>query len=198
MVRSRARAGPELLEISPEGALAGKTFALVLLGSAAALVVASWEDLWRRCGEATGPCVERAAAAGLLTILSVLAVVCGVGIWLRIRKRAVDPTGSSRYVWALGALFAIGLVLVAARIPAFTCGRGRFDTLLQLCMHPPSTSDPASWLWAKKVIVVVGLAGGVAIAARPRAVRFSAAAALAAWAGGFGWVTVDAIATRGP
>ena len=198
MVRSPSRDRVVRLEIAPAGALAGRVLALVLAGSSVVLVVASWEDLWRRCGEVAGPCVERAAAAGLLAIASLIAAACGVGIWLRIRRRPVDADGSSRYVVALGILFAAGLILLAARIPAFTCDRGRFDTPLQLCMHPPSTSEPSSWLWAKKAIVVLGLAGGVVIAARPRMVRLSVVAVIVAWAGGFGWVTVDAIATRGP
>ena len=88
----------ELVEISPAGALAGRTFSVVLVGSAVALVVGSWDELWRRCGAVEGRCVERAASAGLLTILSAFAIVIGVGIWLRVRRRPVDPDGSSRYV----------------------------------------------------------------------------------------------------
>ena len=183
----------ELVEISPAGALAGRTFSVVLVGSAVALVVGSWDELWRRCGAVEGRCVERAASAGLLTILSAFAIVIGVGIWLRVRRRPVDPDGSSRYVWALGVVFAIGLVLVAARIPAFTCERGRFDDALELCMHPPSTSEPTSRLLLKQAIVVAGLLGGVVIATRPRLVRLSVVLTVAAWLLGVGWTVIDTL-----
>jgi hypothetical protein len=184
-------------EISPEGALAGRTVSLVLVGSAAALVVASWDELWRRCGAAASPCVERAAGAGLLMVLATFALACGIGIWLSVGRRAVEPGGSSRYVWALGVLFALGLALIATRIPAFACARGRFDDTLVLCMHPPMTSEPTSWLWVKRAIVVVGIAGGAAMTARPRAVRVSMPAAVAAWVAGAGWTIVDALVRHG-
>ena len=183
----------ELVEISPAGALAGRTFSVVLVGSAVALVVGSWDELWRRCGAVEGRCVERAASAGLLTILSAFAIVIGVGIWLRVRRRPVDPDGSSRYVWALGVVFAIGLVLVAARIPAFTCERGRFDDALELCMHPPSTSEPKNSVLLKQAIVVAGLLGGVVIATRPRLVRLSVVLTVAAWLLGVGWTVIDTL-----
>ena len=189
----RSRSDVELVEISPEGALAGRTFALLLIGSAFALVVASWDELWLRCGAAEGRCVERAAGAGLLTIASLIAAAIGVAVWLRVRRRPVDADGSSRYVWALGVMFAIGLVLVAARIPAFTCERGRFDDALDLCMHPPSTSEPDSQLLVKQAAVIAGVGGGIVIAARPRLVRLWVILAVAAWFLGVGWTLTDAL-----
>jgi hypothetical protein len=186
-----------LAEISAEGALAGRTTSLVLVGSAAALVGASWDELWHRCGAIAGTCVERAAGAALLTLLAMLALVCGIGIWRRVGRRIVDPQGSSRYVWILGLLFALGFVFIAARIPAFTCERGRFDDTLERCMHPPTTSDAMSWLWAKRGIVVVGLLGGIAIAALPRGVRLWVPVAVAAWIGGAGWLIVDTLVRHG-
>jgi hypothetical protein len=187
----------ELAEISPEGALAGRTFSLVLIGSAIGLVAASWDELWRLCGEVVGPCVERTAGAVLLTILSVCASIGSIVIWRHVGRRMVEPEGSSRYVWALGLLFAVGLALVAARIPAFTCDRGRFDELLELCMHPPTTSAATSWLLLKKAIVVVGLVGGAVIATRPHGVRLFAPAAVVAWVGGAGWTVVDTMVLSG-
>jgi hypothetical protein len=186
-------ADAEAVEISPAGALAGRTFSLLLIGSAVALVVVSWDELWRRCGAIEGRCVERAAGAGLLTILSAIAAAIGVGIWFRVRRRPVDPDGSSRYVWALGAVFAIGLVLVAARIPAFVCDRGRFDDALELCMHPPSTSEPASQLLLKRAVVVGGVVGGIVIASTPRLVRLWVILAIAAWLLGVGWTVTDTL-----
>jgi hypothetical protein len=107
---------------------------------------------------------------------------------------AVDPQGSSRYVLALGALLALGCIFVAGRIPAFTCDRGRFDDVLVLCMHPPSTSEPTSWLLLKKAVVVLGLLGGIVVSVRPRNVKVTAPVAVAVWGAGFGWLIVDTMA----
>ena len=197
VARSWLRADAEPAEISAEGALAGRTCALVLIGSSLALIGLSTDELWRRCGVAAARCIERAAGAGLLTLVSVTSLVFGVGMWRRVQRRAVDPEGSSRYVWALGVLFLAGLALVAAQIPSFTCDRGRFDGVLRLCMHPPTTSEPTSWLWVKWAIVVVGIAGGAAMTARPRAVRFSMPAAVAAWVAGAGWTIFDTLVRHG-
>ena len=195
--RSGSRADTELTEISPEGAFAGRTLALVLMASGVGLAGASWNDLWRRCGDLAGRCTERAAGAGLLTMLSIVLVVSGIATWRLVRRRPVDPEGSSRFVWGLGLLFALGLGMVAVRIPAFACEQGRFDAVLQLCMHPPTTSEPTSWLWLKRVVVVVGLLGGGSIAVTPRRVRLWVPLSVAAWVVGTGWVVLDALVIRG-
>ncbi len=183
-----------LAEISPEGKLAGRIFATTLLVSAAAMIVASWDDIWRVCGEVAGPCVERSAGAMILTIGSVAATAGAVGILMRIRRRPVDPEGSSRYVWALGALVALGGIFIAGRIPAYTCDRGRFDDVLVLCLHPPSVSDPTSWLLLKKAIVVVALAVAFVVSIRPKLVKVTAPVCVTVWAVGFGWVLADTMA----
>jgi len=144
-----------------------------------------------------GRCTERAAGAGLLTMLSIVLVVSGIATWRLVRRRPVDPEGSSRFVWGLGLLFALGLGMVAVRIPAFACEQGRFDAVLQLCMHPPTTSEPTSWLWLKRVVVVVGLLGGGSIAVTPRRVRLWVPLSVAAWVVGTGWVVLDALVIRG-
>ena len=72
----------------------------------------------------------------ILTRCSVAAIAGAVAILLRIRRRPVDPEGSSRYVWALGVLVGLGGIVIAGRIRAYTCDRGRFDDVLVLCMHP--------------------------------------------------------------
>ena len=181
----------ELLEISPAGVLAGRTMAFLLLGSSVAAILASSGHLWERCGDVQGRCVEQAAGAGLMTLLALISAAIGVGIWFRVRQRPRDPEGSSRWVLALGVVFAAGLLLVALRIPTFTCARGRFDEALTLCMHPPSTSEPASWLLPKLLVVAAGLIGGVAIAMTPRLVRLWVVVALVAWSAGLGWSLVD-------
>ena len=183
-----------LTEISPEGKLAGRIFAVTLLVSAVVMIIVSWDDIWRVCGVVAGPCVERSAGAIILTLCCVAAIAGAVAILLRIRRRPVDPEGSSRYVWALGVLVGLGGVFIAGRIPAYTCDRGRFDDVLVLCMHPPSTSDPASLLFLKRAVVVGALAAAVVVSIRPKLVKVTAPVCVAMWAVGFGWVLADTMA----
>ena len=185
-----------LEDITAQGRLAGRTVAVLLAASGAGIVLASWDELWERCGEIAGECVSRSASAVLLSAVSLLAVAVGVLVWVRVRRRPIDPYGSSRYVWALGVLFALGVVFVAGRIPAFTCARGRFDDLLELCMHPPSTSEPARWLFVKGAILAAGFVAGAVIAARPRWVRITALTTVIAWLGGAGWLVVETLVRR--
>ena len=192
--RSRDRADVMLSEISPDGALAGRVFSLTLLASAIGLIALSWDDIWRVCGAVHGDCVERSAGAMLLTMGSIAAIAWGVGTLVRIRRRPVDPAGSSRYVWALGVLFALGWIFIAGRIPAFTCDRGQFDDALAVCMHPPSISDATSWLPLKEAIVVIGLLGALLVSVRPRNVKLTAPVSVAAWGIGFGWLIADTMA----
>jgi hypothetical protein len=183
-----------LAEISPEGRLAGRIFAVTLIVSAVVMIVVSWDDIWRVCNAVVGPCVERSAGAMILVLCSIGAIAGAIGILVRIRRRPVDPEGSSRYVWALGVLVAMGGIFIAGRIPAYTCARGRFDDVLVLCMHPPSTSDPTSWLYLKRAIVVGALAFAFVVSIRPRFVKVTAPVCVAVWAVGFGWVLVDTMA----
>ena len=183
-----------LTEISAEGALAGRIFAVTLLVSAIVMIVVSWDDIWRVCGEVAGPCVERSAGAMILTMCSVAAIAWGAGILLRLRRRPVDPEGSARYVWALGVLVALGGILIAGRIPAYTCDRGRFDDVLVLCLHPPSVSDPTRWLLLKKAVVIVSLTVAVLVSVRPRNIKVTAPLSVAVWVVGFGWLLADTMA----
>jgi peptide/nickel transport system permease protein len=192
--RSRDREDVMLPEISREGALAGRAFSLTLLASAIGLIALSWDDIWRVCGVVHGDCVERSAGAIILTMGSVAAIAWGVGMLVRIRRRPVDADGSSRYVWALGSLLALGAIFIASRIPAYTCARGEFDDLLVLCQHPPTVSDAMSLLMVKRVVVLVGMLAGTLVAVRPREVRLTAPLAVAVWAVGFGWLIAETMA----
>ena len=173
-------------EISPEGRTAGLTFAGVLVVSGIVVIVAGWDELWRRCSASSEGCTTSAAATALAVIGSVAAIVAGGWIWWRIARRPVHPEGSSRFVVGISVLFTLGLLLLAWRIPAFTCERGRFDEVLDLCMHPPTTSEPVRWSLLRLACVTLGLAGGVAIALWPKWVRLTAPLAVIAWAGGVG------------
>jgi peptide/nickel transport system permease protein len=192
--RSLDRADVMLPEISREAALAGRAFSLTLLASAVGLIALSWDDVWRVCGEVHGECVERSAGVVILTMGSIPAIIWGVGILIRIRRRPVDPAGSSRYVWALGVLVAVGAIFIASRIPAYTCTRGTFDDVLMVCQHPPTVSQATSWLIWKGVIVAIGLLAGALVAVRPKFVKQTAPLAVIVWAVGFGWLIVDTMA----
>ena len=183
-------------EISPEGRIAALATAAIFIATAAVVLVAWWDPLWRRCGEIEGPCVRGAATAGLLTIGSAVALTSGIAIVVRLRRRPVEAGASSRYVWWLGALFALAFCVASWKIPAFTCERGRFDAVLERCMHPPSTSEPARWIVVKNALVGAGLVGAAAIAALPRLVRVTAPIAALTWFGVLGWVVADELAGR--
>jgi hypothetical protein len=185
------RAVVALPEITAEGLIAARVFAATLVGSAAALIAVSWDDIWRVCNEVSGPCTERSAGAIMLSFLSVAAIGWGVGILLRTRRRAVDPEGTSRYAWALGVMLALGSIFIASRIPAYTCARGEFDDVLVLCQHPPTVSEATSLLMWKRAIVLVGLVLGVVVAIRPRIVKLTAPLAVLVWAAGFGWLIAE-------
>lgn len=193
------RAGPVQIvaEVTREGALAAYTLAIVLVVSGVGFIGASSDELWRRCRRAADACDTSAAAAGLVTLCSIGAIVAGLGLFRRVRRRPVDPEGSSRFVIGLGVLFALGLLWIAWRIPAWTCDRGRFDPVLDLCMHPPTTSDPTSWALLKRATTLLGLAGGTVIAVSPRWVRFTAPLAVLAWAGGAGWFVIETLVAGG-
>ena len=178
-------------EITREGALAAYTICVVLIVSGLAFIVASSDELWRRCGAGSDACEVDAASAGLVTLLSIVAIVAGAALYRSSRRRPIDPEGSSRFVVGLGVVFALGLLLLAWRIPAWTCERGRLDPVLELCLHPPASSEPSRWVPLKQVLAALAVVGGVAIATRPRWGWRMALLAVLAWAGGAGWLLVD-------
>jgi hypothetical protein len=171
-------------EISSEGAVAAKTLVGVLVVTGGAIIVASWNELWHPCGVAVSTCVNHASTAALLDLFSLGAIGSGVALGWRLRKRPVGPEGSSRFVIALGVLFGLGLVSLAASIPAWSCTRGRLDPFLEMCVHPQTRSNATSWLLLKRGILLVGLVGGVARAFSRRRVKVSAPLAALAWFGG--------------
>jgi hypothetical protein len=180
-------------EITAEGARAAYTLSGVLVVSGTAFAVAAADELWRRCPTGSDACATSAAAAGLVTLVSIAAIAAGIALFRGVRRRPVDPGGSSRFVIGLGILFALGVWLVAWRIPPWTCARGRFDPVLELCMHPPTTSEPTSWALDRLALALLALAGGAVIALRPRWVRVTAPLSVLAWACGAGWLLVGTL-----
>jgi hypothetical protein len=190
---SLTRRGRERLsgpDITAEGRLAGRTFAIVLVATGAGVIAGGWGDLWRRCGRTDETCVSRSASAVLLAIGAVVAIAVGAFVWRRVSRRPVDEDGSSRFVWWFGALLALGAVFLASRVPADTCASGHFDDLLKLCLDPPTTSEPSRWLWAKEAIVAAGLVLAMVVVARTRWARVTVPLATAVFAAGAGWMIV--------
>jgi hypothetical protein len=181
-------------DLSPEGRTAAWTIAALLAITGVATIVAAWDEVWQLCGdELRGECVARSSAAILASGAATVAILVAVVIGLRTRRRTVDPEGSARWVWFLGAMTVVGAVVISGRIPAFTCSQGRFDELLELCLHPPNTSEPASWAIQKTAIIVAGLVLGIVVAVRPRWIRVTAPLAALVWLGGFGWLIADTL-----
>ena len=195
-MRPRSSSDIAFDDITAEGRLAGRTVALLLVLTGVGIGAASWDDLWRRCGQVAGACVARASSAVLLVAISVVLVGLGVVVARRTSRRPVDPDGSSRWVWALGAMLLVGSVMLASRVPAFTCARGRFDELLDLCMHPPSTSEPQRWGLARQAIVVLGTIAAVVTVARPRWARATVPATVVVWLGSMTWLVIEALVVR--
>lgn len=124
--------------------------------------------------------------------MSVLVLGLGAAIWLHTRRRPVRNGQGSRSSWGLGALFALGLVLVSRQIPAWTCDIGRFDEVLRSCVTVHTRTDPHSAVALKDGLIAFGVLGGTAIAVMSRWVRLSAPVAAIAWMVGAGWLLLDA------
>jgi hypothetical protein len=193
--RPRRSLGP-VAEITPEGALAAHVLVAVLVATGIAYALASWDELWRRCDRADGTCATSAAAAALVTMLALGLVAGAVAMERRVLRRPVDPEGRSGYVVGLGVLFAAGLLLVAWRLPEGTCDRGRYDPILDLCLHPPTTSDAKNLIPLKAALALLGVLGGVVIAARPRWAKLTAWLAVLAWIAGAGMLLVGTLVER--
>jgi hypothetical protein len=180
--------------LSPEGRIATWTIAGLLILTGIATIATAWDEVWQICGdELRGECVSRSSAAILASGAATIAVLAGIAIAVRTRRRTVDPDGSSRWVWLLGAMTVVGAVVIVGRIPPFTCDVGRFDELLGLCLHPPDTSEPRAWMAERVGVVVIGVVLGVVVAMKPRWIRVTAPIAAAVWLVGFGWLIADTL-----
>jgi hypothetical protein len=160
------------------------------------IIVAAWPDVWALCPSGAEPCVHRAAAAGLTTIVSLIVIGVAVAIWINVRRRPVAGGGPSGYRWGLGALFAGGLVLASKQIPPWTCAVGRFDDVLHACVTLHARTEPTDWLPLKAGLIALGLLGGATIGLLRRWVGLSALVAAVGWIGGVVWL-LDAAFVRG-
>jgi hypothetical protein len=182
----------EVAAISPAGRVAGRTISVLLFLTGAAIMVAAWPGVWIICPSGAEPCIHRAAAAGLTTIVGIIVIGLGVAIWFNVRRRPVTGGGPSGYRWGLGALFAGGLVLASKQIPPWTCAVGRFDELLHACVTLHARAEPADWLPLKSGLIAFGLLGGMAIGVLRKWIGLSAFVSAIAWLGGIAWLLNEA------
>jgi hypothetical protein len=181
--------------ISPAGRLAGRTISAALLLTGAAFLVAAWPDLWRRCPFRTGPCVQRAAVAGIATMGAIIVLGVGAVIWWNVRRRPLAERGVSGYRWGLAVLFVGGVAITAKLIPAWSCAAGHVDPALGLCVTGHHRTDATSLMPLKVGLLAVGVVGAAAIGRLRGWVRVSALVAAVAWIAGTGWL-LDAIFVR--
>ena len=180
-------------EVAPEGALAAHVLAVVLAATGVAYAVAASDELWRRCDRADGSCETSAAAAALVTMTGLGLIAVAVLLERRLRRRPRDPEGGTGYVVALGVLFGAGLLLVAWRLPEGVCERGRYDPILNLCLHPPTTSDATNLIPLKAGLAALGVAGGALMAAKRRWAAAWVPLAVLAWIAGAGVLLVETL-----
>jgi hypothetical protein len=175
--------------ISHAGRSAAYLTAACLVVTGTAFLIASWDEL--TCKPPSGACDTIAAAGALISVVALVAIAIGVGIVQTVRRRSVVKDGDTGWTWALGVLFALGLVALAGALPAWSCPAGvHLDSVFGLCITRTSRFEATSRLWLKWLLVIAGLALGLTVIRRPRWMLVTAPIALAAWMAGFGWLLV--------
>lgn len=202
--RAARRPWPPPEPISPRGYAAALITASCLVVAGSAFAVASIDELFcrgrllgggnpRTSLGAQSECDAIAGLAGVVIFLALGVVAAGVVIAWRARRRAVLPDGGEGWRWGEGAVAAIGIAVLATRIPRYTCPAGfQLDGDFALCISPTARLGATGHDVERLLMACAGVAIGVAIAAVPRLPRSVAAAAtLAAWFGGMGWLLSD-------
>ncbi|HEX9122828.1 MAG TPA: hypothetical protein VF984_05640 [Actinomycetota bacterium] len=185
---SRRRA---LVEISPEGRLAGYTTAASLIVMSAAYLIASWDELTCR---ASSGCTQEAGKAGLVWFTALLAASSGIVIAWTIHRRPTQPEGASGWTWGLTALFTAGAWVAVTRIPSLTCPVGyHLDVGFRLCIASADRFDATSWAWLKTLLWSASALVAVTVIRSPRSVPWSAAVAAVTWSVGLGWFLYDTL-----
>jgi hypothetical protein len=157
-----------------------------------AFLIASWDEL--TCRGSPDACEDVAAGGGLVWVLSLTAIGGGAGIVLATRRRPVEPDGEPGWTWALGAVFAVGVVVVAALLPTWTCPDGmHLDANFGLCIGATTRFGATSWIWLKDLIGAGGVVIGFGLIRRARWVWVTAPIAVLAWVGGLGWLLVRTV-----
>lgn len=204
-VRREARAPwPPPDPIAPAGRTAAFVTALCLVVAGLAFAEASIDELFcrgrvlgggnpRTSQGAQSECDAIAGLAGVVIFLGIGAVATGLAIWWRVRRRHVFADGGTGWRWGEGVMTAIGLIVLATRIPRYSCPGGfELDSLFGLCISAATRLDAAEYGMERMLVIGAGLVLGVALAKLPWIPRYVAAAiTLVAWFAGMGRLLYD-------
>ncbi len=176
-------------DIAPAGRLAGYVTAgsLIAVGMASLVFAVPAMDCTRGCTFS-----QHYAALISVTALAVTGIGFAVG-W-SVRRRPVAEDGDTGWTWSLGVLFILGMLLIASRVPRYTCPPGVvLDSNFGVCIDTVRLRryPPGDWIWIKRVVVATGWLLGLTVIRSPRWVRVAAPVAAAAWLVGAGWLLVD-------
>jgi hypothetical protein len=178
-------------EISPAGRLAGYVTGACLAIAGGAFLAAAVGKI--ACSPAT-ECQWTSALGFLVALISMGPLLAGAAILISVHRRPTDAEGDSGWTWGLAVVFAFGISVIAARLPGWTCPAGyHLDAVFGLCIDGAERFDATSWVWAKRLVTIAGLAVALTLIRRPSAARVSAPAAAAAWAVGLGWLLLDTV-----
>lgn len=190
--------------IAPAGRTAAFVTALCLVVAGLAFAGASIDELFCR-GRVLGggnprtslgaqsECDAIAGLAGIVIFLGIAAAAAGLAIWWRVRRRDVLEGGGTGWRWSEGVMTAIGLMVLATRIPRYSCPAGfELDSLFGLCISTATRLDAAEHGLERMLVAGAGFVLGIALAKLPWIPRAVAAmATLVAWFAGMGWLLYD-------
>lgn len=194
---ARRGAGPARAEIGPAGRVAALVTGACLALGAVAFLVASWDEL--TCTPAGERCDDVAGVGGMVSLVALAVSVVALVIVVTTLRRPVLDSASNAWTWGLGLIFAIGVTLIATRIPGHTCPDGvHLNPIFQTCIDGARRFAATSWVWPKRILAVAGLVAGLTVMRSPKRVWLSAPIAAAAWFVGVGWLLYDTMITGLP
>jgi hypothetical protein len=190
-----SRRPPE--DIGPAGHVAGLTVGACLLVTGLSFLVASWDEL--TCTPPGATCDDVAGTGGAVSLAALAAMIAGGAIIVLTARRPLVASGSTAWTWGLGTIFAIGVGLVALRLPGYSCPDGvHLSPIFNTCVDGARRFDATSWVWPKRALFVAGVVAGVTVMRSPRRVWLTAPIAAAAWFAGTGWLLYDTMVTGLP
>jgi len=190
-----SRSAPD--DVAPAGRVAGLTVGACLLVSGLAFLVASWDEL--TCTPPGATCDDVAGTGGAVSLAALAAMVAGGAIVVLTARRPVVASGSSAWTWGLGTIFAVGVGLVALRLPGHSCPGGvHLTPIFNTCIDGTRRFDATSWVWPKRALFVLGLVVGATVMRSPWRVWLTAPIAAVAWFVGTGWLLYDTMITGLP
>ena len=202
--REANRPWPPPDPIAPAGRTAAFVTASCLVLAGVAFAWASIDELFcrgrvlgggnpRTALGAQSECDAIAGLAGVVIFLSIGSAVTGLVIVQRVRRRDVLAQGGTGWRWGEGVVSAIGLAVLATRLPRYSCQAGfDLDGNFGLCISPAVRLEAADHGLERMLVTAAGVVIGLALAMIPWIPRYIAAAiTLAAWFAGMGWLLYD-------